>query len=235
MPRSMFVSFEGGDGSGKSTQANLLHRRLVESGYPAVMVHEPGSTELGWYLSDYLKSERRLSREAELLLFAAARAELVGAVVAPSLRRGQSVVADRYADSTVAYQGYGRRLDMDFIRTVNSFAMAGTVPDVTFLLDQEPEKGLRRVGQPQMQMSLEPDAVPHLGRQDPEGRRRFEDTPISFHRRVRDGYLRLASEEPQRWVILDATAPTEEIAERVWGKVASLLGPPDVTAEAGAL
>ena len=226
MPGGVFVSFEGGEGSGKTTQARILRDHLVKEGFPATLVHEPGSTELGWYLSRYLKGEHQLSKEAELLLFVAARVELVKDVIRPCLEQGRSVVADRFSDSTMAYQGYGRKISLEAIQSINSFATGNVTPDITFLLDIEPKEGLRLVGQPQLRLPLESPLEGTLGRQDMEGQRRFEDQPLDFHNRVREGYLKLAKQDPRRWIIIDARSPTQEVSEQVWGSVVPLLAEP---------
>ena len=226
MPRRIFVSFEGGEGSGKTTQATILHNRLVEEGYATSLVHEPGTTELGWYLRRYLKSKGNLSKEAELLLFVAARVELVETVIRPSLNRGTSIVADRYADSSVAYQGYGRKIDLKIIQTLNDLATGGLMPDLTFLMDIEPEEGLRFVGQPQLRLPLESGPEQTPVRQDLEGQRQFEEQPLEFHRRVKEGYLKLAAQDRQRWLVVQAGCSVEEVSEQVWESVAQLLTKP---------
>lgn len=223
MPTPIFVSFEGGEGAGKTTQAEILHKRLWNADIPAVLVHEPGSTSLGRHLRDYLKSKHPLSKEAELLLFEAARVELVAEKIKPSLDNGFSVVADRFEASSVAYQGYGRKIDLQVIHYLNSFVTKGLSPNITFLLDLDPAEGLRRVGNPQLALPLEPDNVPDIGRQDVEGHRRFEEQPLEFHRRVRNGFLALARDNPERWVVIDATLPAEGISQLVWGHVSKRL------------
>ncbi len=208
----LFVSFEGGEGAGKSTQTAMLVERLRESGRDARLVHEPGGTELGEYLRTWLKATYQpLTAEAELFLFAAARAELVRRVVLPALEAGAAVVADRFADSTTAYQGYGRRLPMRQVSSANRLATAGHWPDLTVLLDAAPAVGLAR--------SHVRDATSDAGRDA----RRFESAELAFHRRVRQGFLRIAKREPERWLVLDASAPAEQIAASVWDRVAPLL------------
>ena len=216
MAGPIFVSLEGGEGSGKSTQAQRLHERLWCAEIPSALVHEPGSTTLGKYLRDYLKSSRPLSSESELLLFEAARAQLVREIVKPRLTHGITVVADRFEASTVAYQGHGRGLALDVIERCNDFAVQGTLPDLTFLLDIDPEEGLARVGGVQLALPFGEEGAAPLTRQDPENQRRFEDEPIQFHQRVREGFLQLAAVDPQRWVVIDATQTTEEIEEQIW-------------------
>ena len=228
MATPLFVSFEGGEGSGKSTQTRLLHDKLWDAGMRATLVHEPGTTPLGEYLRTYLKSSQPLTSEAELLLFEAARAELVNQRIEPSLADGFQVIADRFEASTVAYQGYGRRLDPEVIAYLNQFATGGRTPDLTVLLDLEPSEGLRRVGSPQLSLGLEVGVQAALPRGDVEGQRRFEEEALGFHRRVRRGFLELAGADEERWVIIDATMPEEKIARQVWERVSSKLKLPTV-------
>ena len=221
----MFISFEGVEGCGTSTQADMLVEAMVAAGHQVLPVHEPGSTSLGQYLRRYLKEESvSPTREAELLLFCAARAQLVATVLRPAMDRGVHVIADRYADSTVAYQGYGRGLDLEVVDSVNRIAIGSLLPDLTFLLDLAPAGGLARV-QPQLSLFSMTDEgeTEHL-RQEEEGQRGFEVEPLEFHRRVRQGYLQMAEREPQRWVVLDATRPREELSNAIWEEVQSRLG-----------
>ena len=222
MSKGLFIVFEGGEGSGKSTQADCLLQRLSEAGQQAVLVREPGTTTLGLYLREYLKSKRPLTLDSELLLFAAARAQLVAEEIAPTLRRGITVIADRYTGSTVAYQGFGRGIRRDVIDYLNDYVTGGLNPDITFLLDAEPAEGLERVGSPQLQMALTPEDNAELGRLEVAGQRRFEDQAMSFHNRVRRGYLELAESAPG-WQTLDARLSIDELAERIWDAVAPLL------------
>ena len=207
----LFITFEGGEGAGKSTQVALLAQRLRASGNPVIAVREPGGTPLGEQVRPWVKGQR-LAPQTELLLFAAARAELVATVIAPALAQGSVVVADRYADSTVAYQGYGRGLPLDLVRAVNQAATGGLSPDITFLLDLPAEDGLRRAND-RLQESATSD----------DGHTKFEQEDIAFHRRLRSGFLRLAKEEPHRILVMDAGKPPEAIADAVWRHVASLL------------
>jgi dTMP kinase len=220
---SLFISFEGGEGSGKSTQAGILCDRLTGQGYRVVRVQEPGTTDLGNHLRSYLKSTSSpLTAEAEVFLFAAARSELVRRVVLPALEQGKVVVADRYADSTTAYQGYGRRVPLRSIKSANDLATAGRWPDVTFLLDVPVDVGLIRA---RVQTSLDDDRDD--GQRDRDGSKRaeesdeqrFESAGVAFHKRVRDGYLKLAAREPERWVVFDAGMTEEVLAQQVWDRV----------------
>ena len=224
MPAPVFVSFEGGEGSGKSTQARLLYDRMVRENIPVELVREPGSTSFGDYLREYLKDEHLpLAGAAELLLFAAARAQLVTELILPCLEGGTSVVADRYADSTAAYQGYGRGLSLEDITYLNTLATGNITPHVTFLLDVAPDSGHRDVGTQQLALPFGAEetapASPHVE----ERQRRFENLPLEFHKRVRDGYKQLVEQEPDRWVVLDATLTVGQISDQVWQKVSALL------------
>ena len=210
----LFISFEGGEGAGKSTQVALLVQRLRAHGANVVAVREPGGTPLGEQVRPWVKG-KRLAPQTELLLFAAARAELVATVIAPVLVQGSVVVADRYADSTIAYQGYGRRLPLDLVRAVNQAATGGLAPAVTFLLDLPAEEGLRRAGDRLQQHATGDD-----------GHTKFEEEEIAFHRRLRSGFLRLAKDEPHRILVMDAAKLPEVTADAVWRRVLPLLPPP---------
>ena len=200
-----FITFEGGEGSGKSVQARALYRRLSRSAIPVLLTHEPGVTSLGKKVARWLKwgQDMEISPIAELLLFNTSRAQLVTEVIRPELESGKVVISDRYADSTTAYQSYGRGLDLAMVKAVNNAAIQGISPDLTVLLDLSVEAGLaRKRGK----------------KQD-----RFEQENIAFHQRVREGYLKLAAAEPERWLVVDATQPKEKIAEIIWQKVSQLI------------
>lgn len=215
--RGLFISFEGGEGCGKSTQTRLLLQRLLNAGERAVLVKEPGSTPLGERLRELLKGRIGMTPTAELLLFVAARAELVSTVLWPTLDQGIHVIADRFADSTTAYQGYGRKMGLETIHDLNHLATRGLKPDATFLLDISAEESVRRT---RSQRLLDGAAA---GREVEEGQERFEEQPSSFHRRVLAGYRRLAAAEPDRFRVVDGTQPAEAIAEQVWVTVGTLL------------
>jgi dTMP kinase len=202
---SLFITFEGGEGSGKSLQTRALYRKLNRLDIPAILIHEPGSTVLGEKLTRLLKWARStsISPTTELMLFNASRAQLLDEVVRPALKTGKIVICDRFTDSTIAYQGYGRGIDIETIKKVNSLATGTLKPDLTMLLDISPEAGFaRKTGQ-------EPD--------------RFEKEDRAFHRRVRKGYLKLAADEPRRWLVIDAALPKEKIKQMIWQKVSSLI------------
>ena len=236
---ALFVSFEGGEGTGKSTQAEVLVARLKEAGAQVLPVHEPGMTRLGEYLRSWLKSEIQepISPVAEMFMFAAARAELVDKTLRPALQRADLViVADRYADSTTAYQGYGRRLPLDDIARINRLATQGKTPDLTYLLDCSPVEGLKRVGALQIRLPMEPADGSDPKRMDREGTGRFEEESLAFHERVRAGYLEVAGREPERWAVVDATESVDAISDAIWERaqrhLASLRGGDTESAEA---
>lgn len=198
----MFITFEGPEGAGKTTQASALARRLEALGRTVVLTREPGGTELGDRIRALLLplDGPTMAPRAEALLFCGARAQLVEEIILPALQAGKDVVSDRYADSTLAYQGYGRGLPGDELAAVVNFSTQGVRPDLTILLDLPVEEGLKR------QLS----AARWL---------RFEYEQLAFHRRVRAGYLELARKEPQRWAVIDATRPQREVEDQVWAVV----------------
>ena len=202
---ALFITFEGGEGSGKSVQARALYRRLSRLAIPVVLTHEPGVTALGKKVARWLKwgQDMDISPMAELMLFNVSRAQLMTEVIKPNLESGKVVISDRYADSTTAYQSYGRGLDLAMVRAVNNAAIQGLNPGLTILLDMSVEAGLaRKRGK----------------KQD-----RFEQEDIAFHRRVREGYLKLVEKEPERWLVLDATQSKEKIAEIIWQEISQLI------------
>jgi dTMP kinase len=200
----LFITFEGGEGCGKSTQSKLLLKKFEQQNIPVVLTHEPGGTALGDEIRKTLKNKRNsfVSPQTELLLFAASRAQLVAEVIRPTLKEGEVVICDRFAHSTLVYQGYGRGLDLTIVETVNTVATGNLKPDLTVFLDISPEQGLAR-----KQSSKD----------------RFELEDLSFHRRVREGYLKMAAAEPDRWLVIDASLPKGRIAEIIWDRVSQLL------------
>jgi len=199
---SLFITFEGGEGCGKTTQARALFRKLSRLGYRVLLSKEPGGTRLGRELARWLKNAAAdFDPISELFLFAAARAHLVSQVIRPALAKGEIVILDRFADSTAAYQGYGRELDLSFVNAVNHAATAGLRPDLIVLLDIEVEAGLGRKR---------------------SNRDRFEREEIAFHHKVREGYLKMAAAEPERWLVVDASKPKGEITRIIWERVKQL-------------
>lgn len=215
MNRGLFVSLEGTEGCGKSTQSALLVRRLEEQGLRVRALREPGGTPLGEEIRHTLKHSpagHGMTPEAELLLMNAARAQLVREVIRPALEAGEVVVCDRFLDSTVAYQGWGRGLDLQRVREVLGFAVGETVPDLTLLFEVPAElANLRRRAR-------------EAGARGAPGGDRFEREDTAFFERVAAGFRAIAAAEPARVVVLDASAGVEVVAERVWLEVAAKLG-----------
>jgi dTMP kinase len=192
----MFVTFEGLDGSGKSTQAELLRERLVAEGLDVVATREPGGTELGEGIRNIVLHGGHVGPWAEALLYVAARAQLVDEVIRPALERGAAVICDRYVDSSIAYQGAGRELGVDRLLDLNLAAVGGLLPDRTFLLELDPSEVPARIQR-------------HFDRLEREG--------DDFRVRTAAGYRELAERFPERIVVLDGTRPADELAEEVYG------------------
>ena len=200
MKRGLFVTFEGSEGCGKSTQIRHLSAWLRETARPCLTTREPGGTAAGDRIRDLLQHApegHALVPEAELFLFAASRAQHVREVIRPALARGEVVISDRFHDSTTVYQGVARQLEPQMARTVNGFAIGDTLPDVTFLLDMDAAEAHRRIAQ----------------RDQPADR--MESEPLAFYQAVRQGYLRAAADEPARFVVLDAARPEEQLAAQI--------------------
>lgn len=196
----MFITLEGPDGSGKTTQIALLAEELRQQGFSVLTTREPGGTSISNQIREVLLNRldnQAMNPRTEILLFLAARAQLVEEVIRPHLAEGELVLSDRYADSTLAYQGYGHGVDRDVLRSLLQFATGGLWPDLTLLLDVDAETGLGR-------------------RQKSGGEwNRLDAYAVEFHRRVRQGYLELARLDPQRWVIIDAARPREEVQQAI--------------------
>lgn len=202
----LFLTFEGGDGSGKSTQSALLTEWLAARGETVVHAREPGGTELGVELREIILHRRGyIAPRAEALLYAADRAHNVATVVRPALERGQVVIQDRYLDSSVAYQGAGRVLSMPEVRDVSLWASEGLLPHLTVLLDLDPGIGRARLDSSRTRYD------------------RLESEATAFHARVRSAYLELAAAEPERFLVLDASLPVAEIQQRIRERVSVLL------------
>ena len=211
----MFITFEGIEGSGKSTQARELHKRLYQAGIPSVFTREPGGTEIGVSIRKILLDSHNtgLSGLAELFLYEADRAQHIQEKITPALNAGQWVICDRYLDATVAYQGYARSQDMGFLKTLNKYASQGLLPDITFLLDCPVEYGLNRA------KSREASLAENEG----FGFDRFEKESFLFHEKVRDGYLAIADENPDRFFKISAIGTIEKIKEQVWEVVSAFI------------
>jgi dTMP kinase len=207
---SLFITFEGPEGCGKTTQLRLLAAHLRDEGHDVLTTREPGGTGIGdrvrAILLDPVHTE--MLPPTEFLLFSAQRAQHVGQVIRPHLEKGGVVLCDRYADSSLAYQGYGHQLDLNMLRTITRFATGGLVPDLTLCLDVPVEVGLRRKAG---------------GRGDAWNR--MEQKEMAYHQRVRAGYLDMAAQEPDRWVVVDATADVRAVWAAICDLVAVRLDP----------
>jgi len=211
---SLFVTFEGPEGCGKSTQMQLLVPFLKERGCNVLATREPGGTRIGDGVRALLldPAHTEMLASTEFLLFSAARAQHVGQIIRPHLQRGGVVLCDRFADSSLAYQGYGYGRDLGPLRAISRYATGGLVPDATLLLDVPVEIGLQR------KLGGEGDAW-----------NRMERKLLDYHRRVRAGYLSMAREEPQRWTVVDASRDSEQVQAAIRAAVVSCLaGSPQV-------
>jgi dTMP kinase len=205
MRRGILITLEGGEGSGKTTQLEFLASHLEKMGKKVLRTREPGGTELGEQIRTLLLRANgvKISALAELLLYLSCRAQLVEEVIRPALREGLIVLADRYLDATVAYQGYGRGLDIEMVEEMNRAVVGDALPDLTILLDIEAKRGLDRIA--------------------PAGRDRLEGEDLAFHQRVREGYLKLAERNPSRIKVLPAEREVSAIAAEISGHLTSLL------------
>jgi dTMP kinase len=206
-----FITFEGPDGSGKTTQIQRLYDTLRREGYRALLVREPGGTEIGDQIRAVLHDTRNVGMlpNAELLLYSASRAQLVGQTIRPALEAGVTVLCDRYAESTLAYQGYGRGLDLQALKTITDFATRRLRPDLILYLDIDAEEGLRR------RQSSSQTGTGEWNRMDQQ--------ELEFYHRVRAGYLQMAAEEPHRWFILDATRSIADLQASIQARVERFL------------
>lgn len=198
----LFIVFEGGEGSGKSTQSKTLARRLTEAGRQTMLTYEPGGTPTGERIRRWLKDSDSIDPMTELFLFSAARSALVHSVIRPALERGESVVCDRYIYSTIAYQGYGRGLGSELVDGPIQLSTGGLVPDLIVLLDLPATEGItKRKGT----------------RLD-----RIEREKSEFHERVRAGYLELAGQDPERWLVLNGCESKATLSDQVWNRVTEI-------------
>ena len=208
----ILITFEGGEGSGKSTQLSRLAARLLAAGREVVTVSEPGTTAVGLQIRELLlhaKEGREMHPKAELLLFAASRAQLMEEVIKPALARAAVVLSDRFTDSTIVYQGRARRVDLEFIHALNAFTTDDLRPHLTILFDLDVS-----TAQARMRRRVRP-----VGAYD-----RMEALPVSFFQTVREGYLELARAEPERFRVVNAARRPEEVEEEIWGVIRGLLG-----------
>jgi dTMP kinase len=206
-----FITFEGGEGSGKTTQIRILAERLRAAGKDVLLTREPGGTELAEKIRTLVREDSAdpPNSRAETLLFLASRAQVVESVIRPALAAGTWVLCDRFADSTFAYQGYGRGLNLDEIKRINLFATGGLVPDRTVLLDVSPEVSAKRMRAREAATNTDAD--------------RMEKAGDGFHARLKNGFIELAAAEPARFAVIPADGSVEEVGEAVWNSVQPML------------
>jgi dTMP kinase len=206
-----FITFEGPDGSGKTTQIQALYEHLLNEGYQLLCLREPGGTDIGDQIRTVLHDVRNTEMQdrAEVLLYSASRAQLVGQVIRPALEAGRVVLCDRFAESTMAYQGFGHCLDRDLLSAITAFATGGLRPDLIVYLDLPVEHGLQR-----KQASF---------RQGEGEWNRMDQKELDFHHRARSGYLQMAAEEPDRWCVLDARQSIDVLQDAIRCRVQNLL------------
>ena len=211
MAAGRFITFEGGEGCGKSTQIRLLAERLRTAGKEVLLTREPGGTALAEKIRSLVREESDdpPNSRAETLLFIASRAQVVENVIRPALASGTWVLCDRFADSTFAYQGYGRGLDLEELKRINSFATGGLEPDRTILLNVSPEVSEKRMRAREAATNTDAD--------------RMEKAGDSFHSRLRQGFLELAAAEPDRFAVIQADGGVEEVEEAVWNSIQPML------------
>jgi len=208
---SLFITLEGPDGSGKTTQIELLAERLRDLGHEVPITREPGGTPIGDQIRAVVHDVKNveMTRETEFLLYSASRAQLVRQLIRPHLERGGTVVCDRFADSSMAYQGYGRELDLEMIGCITQFATGGLTPDLTIYLDLPVEVGLERKQSAHAVQAGEWN--------------RLDQQTMDFHRRVRQGYLEMAQADPDRWLVVDATLSISDTHAAICARLESLL------------
>ncbi|MBN1368051.1 MAG: dTMP kinase [Dehalococcoidales bacterium] len=202
---SLFITFEGGEGCGKSYQTRILFNTLNKLAIPVVLTHEPGGTPVGDRITRLLKWAKKedISGLTELLLFNASRSQLIDKLIKPALQDGKIVICDRFTDSTLAYQGYGRGISIDLIKQMNETAARGLKPDLTVLLDLPVGAGLQRKSKQKAD--------------------RFHQENLVFHDNIRTGFLELAKKEPQRWLVIDASQSRTDISRQIWELVSKLI------------
>lgn len=211
--RGVFITCEGPEGGGKSTHSHVLADRVRACGLSVVQTREPGGTPTGEMIRQLLQHNgagEAPVATAEVLLFCASRAQLTSQVIAPALARGEWVICDRFTDSTLAYQGYGRGFDLQTLRELNAFATSGMTPDLTLLFDVDTATGCRR-----LQARAAATQHPEIDR--------FECESVAFHEKIRAGFLDLAAAEPCRFHVLDTTRPYDQVSQQVWEIVAPLV------------
>jgi len=207
--KGMLISFEGSEGSGKTTQVSRMATFCEDAGYDTIVTREPGGTEIGEevrHLLMHASAGSKMHPETELLLFAASRAQLVREVILPGLQEGKIILCDRFLDSTTVYQGVGRQISMEPVHIINTFAVGNIMPDITIVVDVPAEIGLERI---RHRVTDLPD--------------RMEQENIEFYRKVREGYLLLAQAMPERFIVVDGIKPRGKLADELWEKLKEYL------------
>ena len=205
----LLISFEGSEGCGKSTQIGDIAERFEDAGFEVIVTREPGGTEIGEdirHLLMHAVSGEAMTPEAELLLFAASRAQLVREVISPAIKAGKIVLCDRYLDSTTVYQGVGRQIAAEPVHMINQFAVGDVLPDITIVLDVPAEVGLQRIR--------------HRANDMPD---RMESETIDFYKKVREGYLYLAQSMPERFIVVDGTKTQGRVSKKIWDELSKRL------------
>jgi dTMP kinase len=222
---SLFITFEGPEGSGKSTQARRLYERLEEANYPVILTREPGGTRISDLIRRIVLDLKHSEMDAttETLLFSAARAQHVAERIRPYLERGGIVVCDRFADSTLAYQGFGLGQNLDDLRVLTHIATGGLQPELTVYLDLPVQDGLERKRKAAQRLASPSPLSPLSSVLDDAEWNRLDARELAYHERVRNGYLELIKLEPARWLVLDARLPIHELATHIWQVVETCL------------
>jgi dTMP kinase len=214
----LFITFEGPEGSGKSTQSRRLYERLSAAGYPVIATREPGGTPISDLIRRILLDLRNAEMDptTETFLFSAARAQHVAERIRPYLNLGGIVVCDRFADSMLAYQGFGSGRDLDELQTITRIATGGLRPDITFYLDLPAEEGLERKHKAAQRTASVSPLSPKTQAAEPLEWNRLDARDLAYHERVREGFHALVQVEPERWRVLDAHLPMDELSEQIW-------------------
>ncbi len=220
--KGLLITFEGGEGSGKSTQCKRLVNKLVDEGINSILIHEPGNTALGEQVRKWVKSKSIQNPIAETYLFCAARAELCKSVIIPALNKGVTVIVDRFIHSTLAYQGYGKGVDLEIINKLNEITTDEVVPDLTILLDIDPNVSSTRINK---SINIELDTLEKTKkskRENFEGNK-YENMGNIFHNKVRDGYLEMANNNRSSWSIVGGHQTESRVADSIWKRVKRLI------------
>jgi len=223
LKKGLLITFEGGEGSGKSTQSKRLVKKLVDSGINSIALHEPGNTPLGEQIRRWVKNNKSKNAIAETYLFCAARAELCKSVIEPALKNGITVIVDRFIHSTLAYQGYGKGVSLEIINELNQITTNDLNPDLTILLDMNPSISNERINKNiNIEFALSSEKKKKIKRNTYEGNS-FENMSLDFHNKVRSGYLKMAKKNRRSWSIVSADQPEHRVADSIWKRVRRMI------------